>query len=707
MHNTSGVIKLFLFLILFCLALCWTPFWVNAQVPITTRAYNNQRTGATLVEKYLNTTTVNPQNFGKLFTRKVVGQVYAQVLYVPNLYIRSTNRKHDVIFVATMANNLYAFDAIDPNRADPLWQINVGPSVPISDRIVGLSCGDYRDISVEVGIASTPVIDLSRGNIYVAAVNKISTNPPVLKHVLYSIDISSGDVRAPGPVDIVAKVQGVGAGSANGVLVLDHISQLQRASLALTDSGTVLVSFGTYCFTSPWHGWLLGYDAGSLQQTHVFCTTPNEEGGSLWMGGSGPAVEGNFVYFGTANGEYNPGAKNYGDSIVKVDLNNKGNNVGEYANVLNGVTDHFAPFDQARLYEWDLDFATGGIVLIPGTDLCVVCAKSGNCYMANKNNMGGYNPSYNVNTQTFRPDVTTPEAFYYGVHAAGVVWDSPTKGKRIYYWPANSNLRALRLIPNGNLGVFDMGNIEMSNVPIAEYPGGILSLSALGSQPKSGVVWAYHTIDGNANHGLRSGMLRAFDAEDVKVELWNSQMNGRDSVGVFGKFNPPIVANGRVYIGTFSNDPSRDANVHVYGILNRGIAEDQCRLSECGANGQKCCGAACYNEATHICLNGVVREIGQPNPSPSAPPAQSSPAPSSSEKPTPSPAPSPSPSLPNPRQSEPQISLPSTSHGHSPKNSEEPRASGTNGSYSSLSLPLLVFISIISIWIVQFLFTVK
>lgn len=614
-----------------------------------------------------------------------------------------------------MANNLYAFDAIDPNRPDPLWRINLGPSVPISDRIVGLSCGDYRDISVEVGIASTPVIDLARGNIYVALVNKLQTSPPILKHRLVSVDITSGAIR--GDVDIVAKVPGVGAGSSGGVLELDHISQLQRASLALTDSGTVLVSFGTYCFTSPWHGWLLGYDAGTLQQTHVFCTTPNEEGGSLWMGGSGPAVEGDFVYFGTANGEYNPGNKNFGDCIVKVNLRNKGNGVGEYGNMLNDITDHFAPFNQAQLYEYDLDFATGGIVLIPGTDLCVVCAKSGNCYMADKNNMGGYSPNYNVNTQTFRPDVTTPEQFYYGVHAAGVVWDSPTKGKRIYYSPANSNLRALRLIPNGRLGVFDIPNAEISNAPKAEYPGGIISLSALGSTPKSGVVWVYHTLDGNANHAIRQGVLRAFDAEDVKVELWNSQMNGRDTVGVFGKFNPPMVANGRVYLGTFSYEPSNDANVHVYGILDRTLDEDLCRLTEC-TNGQQCCGRACFDPTTHVCVGGVIQPknpppmpspspspIPSPEPSPS-PSLSSSPIPSetwfpsesSSSEPTPSPSPSPPPvaesTLPEPRQSS---SKPAKSSDHSHSDASE----------SKVSSIVLVLLSLAMTWIVQHFVTTR
>ena len=286
-----------------------------------TRSYDMSRTNANLEETILNTSNVNHDKFGSLFTRSVTGHVYSQVLYIPNLLMPQDGKTHNVIFVATMGNNLYAFDADDPNADQPLWQRNFGPTLPISDGVIGAPsahCAVYTDIFVEVGIVSTPVIDRETNTLYLVHVNKESNDPYIVRHRLRAIDILTGNDRANSPVVIEGEFPGTGDGSVDGVVPFTSLTQNQRLALTLIN-GNVYFAFGSYCTKPIYHGWLFGYDKTTLQRKFVWCTTPNGKEGSIWQSGQGLVYDGTYAYMVTANGYFSAGT-DWGNSYLKIDL---------------------------------------------------------------------------------------------------------------------------------------------------------------------------------------------------------------------------------------------------------------------------------------------------------------------------------------------------------------------------------------------------
>jgi hypothetical protein len=230
---------------------------------ILTQHNDNFRTGANLSEYVLTVSNVNTGQFGKLFTRTVDGQIYAQPLYVSGLMI--SNSLHNVVFVETEHNSVYAFDADDPAASNALWQVNLGTSVPIGD------FSNCNDLQPEVGITSTPVIDLTSNTMYVDAKTKVGTSH---SQQLHALDILTGQEKFGGPVAIQGSVPGTGTGSSGGTLTFDPLFQHNRAGLLLL-SNTVYVAFGSHCDYANYHGWLFGFNATNLQQTAIFCTTPN------------------------------------------------------------------------------------------------------------------------------------------------------------------------------------------------------------------------------------------------------------------------------------------------------------------------------------------------------------------------------------------------------------------------------------------------
>src|ERR1039457_3236607 len=237
-----------------------------STVNVLTQHNDNLRTGANLNEYVLTVSNVNTGQFGKLFTRTVDGQIYAQPLYVNGLIISS--KLHNVVFVETEHNSVYAFDADDPAASNPLWHVNLGASVPNAD--FGNS-GGCKDINPELGISSTPVIDLTSGTMYVVAKTKVGSN---YFQQLHALDILTGQDKFGGPVSIQGSVPGTGVGSVGGTLAFDPLFQHSRAGLLLL-SNTVYVAFGSHCDYGNYHGWLFGYNATNLQQTTLYCTTPH------------------------------------------------------------------------------------------------------------------------------------------------------------------------------------------------------------------------------------------------------------------------------------------------------------------------------------------------------------------------------------------------------------------------------------------------
>ncbi len=241
--------------------------------PVLTQHNDNNRTGANLNETILNTSNVNQKRFGKLFVRPVDGQIYAQPLYLGNIQFPD-QKFHNAVYVATMHNTVYAFDADDPNASQPLWSVSLGPSVPLPDANIGPS--GFDDITVEVGILSTPVISLANNLLYVVSTNKDpnSSVPSAYSHSLHALNIQTGEEMLGGPVTISATYSGNASDSVGGIITfLDH-RELQRSALLLS-KGMIYISFAAYGDQIPSHGWILAYDASTLNQVAVFNTTPD------------------------------------------------------------------------------------------------------------------------------------------------------------------------------------------------------------------------------------------------------------------------------------------------------------------------------------------------------------------------------------------------------------------------------------------------
>ncbi len=529
------------------------------QIVVTTQHNDNSRTGANLQEEVLNVQNVNSQQFGMIFKRPVDGQIFAQPLYVPNLNIPGKG-VHNVVYVATMHNSVYAFDADDPAASTPLWHMPLGPSAPLPDSNIGPPT--YKDISTEVGILSTPVISLEQNAIYVVAFTKTSTSTgPQYFYKLHALDLTNGAEKFNGPVQIQASVKGSGAGSVNGMVTFTANRQIQRAALLLTNN-IVYIAFAAFGDKDPYHGWVFGYDAVTLQPVHdPYNTTTNGGRGGIWQAGQGPAADdGNNLYFFTGNGDFNGDQQNppttLGDSSIKLrpDLT---------------LADWFTPKNNAALNKADYDLGSSGPLLLPGTNLLVGGGKEGKFYLLDRNQLGHIGRSVQDFYVSPPDDPNNPypgdPTKSHHIHGGPVYWNGPN-GAWAYVWPENEFLKAFKLA-NGDFltnPVSQSSTIDPTGAPGGSHgmPGGMLSISANENTPGSGILWASHPFNEGANHAVVEGIVRAYDASDLSRELWNSkQKPARDDIGNFAKFCPPTVANGKVYMASFSD------YLAVYGLL--------------------------------------------------------------------------------------------------------------------------------------------
>jgi len=543
------------------------PLVASAQVSVLTQHYDNARTGANTKETVLNPTNVKSDTFGKLFSRKVDGQVYAQPLYVPNLNIDGKVR--NVLFVATMHDSLYAFDADDPAANTPLWKrsfIKEGVSTTLPYQYLT----GFGDIHPEVGILSTPVIDPAANTIYVL-VRTIEgdLNPDVdgnYKQRLYAIDLVTGQNKT-NPTLLQTTVPGNGDGNDGaGHVYYNARRQNQRPALLLLNN-TVYVASASHGDTGPYHGWLLGYDATTLKLKYKWNSTPNGGLGGIWQAGQGPSADefGN-IYLMTGNGSFDPSVGNYGDSFVKLNVVKDRQGVEKLA-----VVDYFTPYNQDALNSADADLGSSGPLLVPGTDLIVGGGKEGRLFTLRRSNMGKYNPDGDTQIAKWF------WAYNGHLHGSPITYKS-TKGRLIYLWSEYDRLKAFRIADDG----------LPSDQPIATgsvqapdgMPGGFLCVSANGTNSKTGIVWASLPLSGNANWDTVPGVLRAYDAATLE-EIWNTRINpGADDVGMFAKFCPPIVANGKVYLSTFSN------MINVYGLLPKVAPTAPTPITAVGGNRQ-------------------------------------------------------------------------------------------------------------------------
>lgn len=510
-----------------------TPAPVAAPVSVTTYHYDNTRSGLNSQETTLTPANVNIGSFGKLFTFKVDGEIYGQPLYVPNVTVGGAT--HNVVYVATEHDGVFAFDA-DGKTTAPLWQtsfINPSAGVTTVDSKTDFpeANGPYDDIWPEIGITSTPVIDASTGTMYVVA--KTKENGKFVQR-LHALDITSGAEKFGGPVVINAKMPGKGVvNDGNGNIVFDSRIANQRSALLLLN-GTVYLAFASHGDYDPFLGWVLGYDAHTLQQTVVWAPTPDGAGGGIWESGDGPAADsaGN-IFLAVANGDYNAysGGRDYGDSAVNL----------KQSNGTLQVQDWFTPYDFQQLNDLDHDLGSGGAILLPDQasgpgHLMVAGGKGGTLYVINRDNMGH---NHVADNNQIVQQIALPGGLF-GVPAA---W-----GNRLYVQSLKSPLQCY----TNNGGQF---TLTSNSGQTFSYPGSSPAVSSNGSN--SGIVW---TLDASAwDNG--PAVLHAYDATDCSKELWNSAMSGsRDTAGTAVKFSVPTIANGKVYV-------SGDGMVTVYGPL--------------------------------------------------------------------------------------------------------------------------------------------
>jgi hypothetical protein len=354
---------------------------------------------------------------------------------------------------------------------------------------------------------------------------------------LHAVDITTGVERASSPKLISATVAGTGdATNGAGLITFDPAFHNQRAGLALA-SGTVYVTFASYCDTRPYHGWLMGFDATSLEPTAAFVTTPNGSAGGIWQAGSAPAIDddGN-VYLTTGNGDFD-GTANFGETLLKLSPRTL------------AVLDYFTPSNYEALNSLDDDFGSAGPSFLPNSKLLVNGSKEGRVYLVDGTNLGHMVPGNTQIPQTFQAvDPSARPLATHHIHNHLVLWNAPA-GLNLYAWGENDYLRAFRYDATARsfgTAPFAVGSV----LPPLGMPGGTMTLSANGSAPGSGILWATMQAQGDANQGTVPSVLRAFNAETLSL-LWESTSPGDDTL-TLSKGSPPVVANGKVYVASLS-----------------------------------------------------------------------------------------------------------------------------------------------------------
>jgi hypothetical protein len=502
---------------------------VQAITPVNVLTYHNDnlRSGHNLNETLLTPANVNARTFGKLFAYLVDGAIYAEPLYVSQLSIPGKGIR-SVVYVATQHDSVYAFFA---GGAGLLWHRSfINPPTVTTVLSSDLSCSD---ISPEIGITGTPVIDRTTQTLYV--VSKIN-NQGAFFQQLHALDLATGAEKFGGPVNIAASAPGSGYDNVGGVVSFNPLMENQRPALLLSN-GIVYIAWAGHCDHDPYHGWVLAYDALTLTLNAVFNDTPNGSEGGIWSSGNGPSAgPGGAIFVGSGNGTFdaNAGGADYGDSFIRL------------APKTLTPLDYFTPSDQATLEANDSDFGSTGAVLLnnqPGSvpQELFGGGKDGTLFVLKRGNMGHYCPPPCSNSQVVQqvPGLSFPLS-------------APA------YWHG-----FVYIIPDGQgLLEFGLANGRLSSTPIGQtslsFGSGKASPAVSANGSTKGIVWAIANSEGLGPPAV----LYAFRATNVSQELYDSTQapNGRDTAGAAVKFTVPTVANGKVYVGTATE-------LDVYGLL--------------------------------------------------------------------------------------------------------------------------------------------
>jgi len=497
---------------------------------VVTSQYDNARTGTNLHETTLTPRNVNVQRLGKLFTLHVDGDVYAQPLFLAGVEIPGKGR-HDVLFIATEHDSVYAFDA-NGNPSSPLWQVSL-----LKDGLTTVPADDAQCpfIAPEIGITSTPVIDPDSGTLYVQ--DRTKGRPILFEHEypqrLHALDVATGQEKLGGPTEIHASVSGSGPGSSGGKLEFNPLRDNPRAAMLLS-RGTVYLSWASTCDVGPYHGWMMAYDARSLQQKAVFNASPDGDDSGFWAGDTGPAADqAGDIFVATGNGRFdaNKNGRDYGDTLLELD--------GQTLK----IKDYFAPFNVDALDASDNDLGSGGPMLLPDQGgahphLAVVAGKGSMLYLVDRDHMGHWQPGNDSHAVQTIPLTS-------GVFGAMTYWN--------HYVYVLSDSDALR-----QFEVKD-GKLSPKAASSNTFPGVSATPIVSANGSKDGVVWILRSRAWNSFD--QPAVLYAYDAADVGHELYTSDQNaGRDRAGVALRFNIPVVVNGHVYVAT-------KHEVDVYGLL--------------------------------------------------------------------------------------------------------------------------------------------
>ncbi|PYT93198.1 MAG: pyrrolo-quinoline quinone [Acidobacteria bacterium] len=501
-----------------------------SSTDVITYHYDNQRTGQNLNEVTLTPANVNSTKFGKLGEFTVDGKVDAQPLYLSNVSI--SGNKKNILYVVTEHGSVYAFDAdsINGMTAASLWKTStLGSGETTSDN---RGCGQ---VSPEIGITATPVIDRTRNAIYVIAMSKNSAGNYFQR--LHALDLATGAELFGGPKNITATYPGSGDNSSGGNVVFDPKQYKERPGL-LEINGTIYTTWASHCDIRPYTSWIMAFSASSLAQTSVLNLVPNGSDGGIWMSGAAPAadvagniffLEGNGTFETTLTAQGFPSNQDCGNCFVKLSTS------GGLA-----LVDYFTPHNTIAASNADLDLGSGGAIVLPDMKdatgatrrLAVGGGKDSTIYVADRDNMG----KFNANTDQ--------------------IYQAIPMGGQVFSMPAYFNGTVYIGVVGNALKAFPVTNAKLASVPSSQsthvfsYPGVTPSVSASGAS--NGIVWAIE------NSGA---ILFAYDATDLTKELYNSNQaaNSRDHFSG-NKFITPIVVNGKVYVGTPNS-------VAVFGLL--------------------------------------------------------------------------------------------------------------------------------------------
>ena len=488
---------------------------LGAQVDVLTQHNDNARTGANLAEVELTPHNVAASSFGMLFKHAVDDQLYTQPLVVTGVTLRGG--KHDVVYVTTVNNSVYAFDANDAQAEKPLWQVNFGTPANLNSAPFGC-----LDINGQMGIIGTPVVDKAKGTLYVVALTKSTAG---FEQRLHELDLGTGAEMPEGPKLI----------RADG---FDPLMQNQRPALLLAN-GMVYVSYASHCDKDPYHGYMMAYDAKTLEQVAAFNTSPTGSEASIWQSGQGPSADGaGNVYVVTGNGSWD-GKQNFSESFLRFDAKLK-------------LLDWFTPTNHLQLDKDDNDLNSSGATLIPGTNLVVGGGKEGVLYSIDRTHFGHLGDEHAV--QHFKATSSHLHSLVY--------WKSDALGPLLYVWGQRDKERVYHF--SGDK--LDVKPLMMRADANEGHPGAMLSLSANGG--KDGILWAAIHATGDSWHESRPGILHAYEADNIEHEVWNSLENAvRDDCGRYSKMAPPTVANGRVYLPSFGAENTGTGQLCVYGLL--------------------------------------------------------------------------------------------------------------------------------------------